>query len=83
MATKDKMGPVSTWAGCFVLPINNGFDIVDRKTGRWAHMKNRRSARWWASVWTRIDSEFAASKPIGPRKMNQFAKEAEIKDATH
>lgn len=75
---KTKLGPVSLWAGCFVLPVNDGFDIVDRKSGRWAHFKNRRSARWSASVWTRLDSEFSASKPLGPRKMNEMDKEAQI-----
>lgn len=81
--SKVTMGPVTTWAGCFVMPVNQGFDIVDRKTGRWAHMKTRRSARWWASVWTRMDLEFAASRPLSPRKMNQLTKEAEVHDATH
>lgn len=55
---QPKMGTVSEYRNCFILPIKGGFDVMDRKTGRWARFHTQRSAKWNATVWTRLSTQF-------------------------
>ena len=56
-----KIGVPTGYKGCFIVPVNDGFDVLDRVSGRWIHVKDQRSAKWNASVWTRLRDEFGAS----------------------
>lgn len=71
-----KLGPVSTYKGCYIVPVNEGFDVVDRLTGRWTHYANQRSARWNATVWTRLNGEFDAAEPLSVRRRAELEREA-------
>lgn len=78
------MGEVTTYKGCFIMPIEInhvvGFDVVDRRTGKWAHYPSRRLARWTASVWTRLNTEFTAYKPIPADVRKEWAAQAAINE---
>ena len=44
--------------------FNFGFDVVDKTTGRWMHVPNQRTAKWNATVWTRLRDEFDTHEPL-------------------
>jgi hypothetical protein len=46
------------------VPVNDGFDVVDRASGRWMHVPNQRTAKWNATVWTRLRDEFETHEPL-------------------
>lgn len=60
---KPKIGVPSGYKGCIIVPVNDGFDLFDRISSRWIHVKDQRSAKWNASVWTRLRDDFSASDP--------------------
>jgi hypothetical protein len=79
--SKAKMGPVSTYKGCFIMPVGDRFAVIDRITGLWTEYSNQRSARWNATVWTRLSGEFNDSVPLTPTKMNQLNRESALNAA--
>lgn len=49
------------YKGCIIAPVKKigGFDVFD-STGRWFHVKSQKQAKWWSSVYTRLENEFNA-----------------------
>jgi hypothetical protein len=58
------IGVPTGYKGCIIVPVNDGFDVVDRASGRWMHVANQRTAKWNATVWTRLRDEFGESEPL-------------------
>lgn len=56
-----KVGVPIPYKGCYIVRVDNGFDCVDRATGRWIHLPDSRRAKWNASVWSRLTDEFSGS----------------------
>jgi hypothetical protein len=63
MKKSTKIGAPVAYRGCYIVPANDGFDVVDRTTGRWIHQPSQRLAKWNATVWTRLSTEFDTSLP--------------------
>jgi len=63
MKTKQlpKIGVPIAYKGCYIVRVNDGFDCVDRSSGRWIHLPDARRAKWNASVWSRLSDEFGGS----------------------
>jgi hypothetical protein len=59
-----KIGVPTGYKGCIIVPVNDGFDVIDRVSGRWMHVPNQRTAKWNATVWTRLRDEFGESEPL-------------------
>lgn len=58
------IGVPTGYKGCIIVPVNDGFDVIDRVSGRWMHVPNQRTAKWNATVWTRLRDEFGESEPL-------------------
>lgn len=58
------IGVPTGYRGCIIVPVNDGFDVVDRVSGRWMHVPNQRTAKWNATVWTRLRDEFDSHTPL-------------------
>ena len=58
------IGVPTGYKGCIIVPVNDGFDVVDRASGRWMHVPNQRTAKWNATVWTRLRDEFETREPL-------------------
>jgi len=58
------IGVPTGYRGCIIVPVGDGFDVVDRASGRWMHVPNQRTAKWNATVWTRLRDEFGESEPL-------------------
>ena len=58
------IGVPTGYKGCIIVPVNDGFDVVDRITGRWMHVSSQRTAKWNATVWTRLRDEFDTHEPL-------------------
>jgi hypothetical protein len=56
--TLPTVGIPVPYKGCYIVRVSEGYDCVDRRTGKWIHMKDSRSAKWNASVWSRLSDEF-------------------------
>jgi hypothetical protein len=59
-----KIGLPCSYRGCIIVPVGNGFDVVDKTSGRWMHVPNQRTAKWNATVWTRLRDEFDTHEPL-------------------
>lgn len=64
-----KIGTPVSYRNCYIVPVNEGFDVVDKTTGRWIHIKSQRLAKWNATVWTRLSVEFDSSAPLAKKKL--------------
>jgi hypothetical protein len=58
------IGVPTGYKGCIIVPVNDGFDVVDRASGRWMHVPNQRTAKWNATVWSRLRVEFETHEPL-------------------
>jgi hypothetical protein len=58
------IGVPTSYRGCIIVPVGDGFDVVDKATGRWMHVANQRTAKWNATVWTRLRDEFETRTPL-------------------
>ena len=67
-----KIGAPVAYKNCFIVPVNDGFDVVDKTTGRWIHMPSQRLAKWNATVWTRLSTDFDTSTPIPQQKQAEL-----------
>lgn len=56
-----KVGVPVAYKGCWIVRVGDGYDCVDRATGRWIHLPDSRRAKWNATVWTRLSDEFGGS----------------------
>jgi hypothetical protein len=59
-----KIGVPTSYRNCIIVPVGKGFDVVDKTTGRWMHVPNQRTAKWNATVWTRLSEEFDTHTPL-------------------
>ena len=64
MTKTVKIGIPVSYKNCYIVPVNNGFDLIDKTTGRWIHLASQRLAKWNATVWTRLSVEFDTSNPL-------------------
>jgi hypothetical protein len=67
IATIKRNAPIgvpTSYRGCIIVPVGDGFDVVDKASGRWMHVPNQRTAKWNATVWTRLSEEFATHTPL-------------------
>ena len=71
MKTATIGAPVS-YKNCYIVPVNNGFDVVDKTSGRWIHITSQRLAKWNATVWTRLSTDFDTSNPLSTKKMEKL-----------
>lgn len=56
-----KVGVPVPYKGCYIVRVDNGYDCVDRATGKWIHLPDSRRAKWNASVWSRLTNDFGGS----------------------
>lgn len=75
-----KIGTPVSYKNCYIVPVNEGFDVIDKTTGRWIHLQSQRLAKWNATVWTRLSVEFDTSTPLQPKKLETLKVEAVIID---
>jgi len=72
MTKTTKIGTPVSYKNCYIVPVNDGFDVVDKTTGRWIHMASQRLAKWNATVWTRLSTEFDTSSPVSTKNMKKL-----------
>jgi hypothetical protein len=41
---------------------SNGYDVFE-SSGRWFHVSTQKRAKWWASIHTRLQTEFGSNAP--------------------
>ena len=79
MTTTNKIGVPTGYKGCIIVPVGGGFDVVDRASGRWMHVPSQRVAKWNATVWTRLSTEFDTSMPQPVVNMVKWSELDEVK----
>ena len=72
MTKTVKIGIPVSYKNCYIVPVNNGFDLIDKTTGRWIHLASQRLAKWNATVWTRLSTDFDTSNPLSTKKMEKL-----------
>ena len=72
MTKTTKIGTPVSYKNCYIVPVNDGFDVVDKTTGRWIHLASQRLAKWNATVWTRLSTDFDTSNPLSTKKMEKL-----------
>jgi hypothetical protein len=72
MTKTTKIGTPVSYKNCYIVPVNDGFDVVDKTTGRWIHMASQRLAKWNATVWTRLSTDFDTSSPVSTNNMKKL-----------
>ena len=80
MTKTTKIGTPVSYKNCYIVPVNDGFDVVDKTTGRWIHMASQRLAKWNATVWTRLSVEFDTSNPLPANKLTTLEVTAVVID---
>lgn len=80
MTKTTKIGAPVSYKNCYIVPVNDGFDVVDKTTGRWIHMASQRLAKWNATVWTRLSTEFDTSNPLSTTKLTKLEVTAVVID---
>lgn len=80
MTKTTKIGTPVSYKNCYIVPVNDGFDVVDKTTGRWIHMPSQRLAKWNATVWTRLSTEFDTSNPLPTAKLTTLEVTAVVID---
>lgn len=77
-----KIGVPTSYRNCIIVPVNDGFDVVDKTTGRWMHVPNQRTAKWNATVWTRLSEEFDTHEPLAKPPQAMMAIVPKTKETT-
>ena len=67
-----KIGVPVSYRNCFIVPVNEGFYVVDKTTGWWIHIASQRLAKWNATVWSRLSTEFDSSAPLAKKKLTKL-----------
>ena len=80
MTKTVKIGIPVSYKNCYIVPVNNGFDLIDKPTGRWIHLASQRLAKWNATVWTRLSTEFDTSNPLPTTKLTTLEVTAVVID---
>jgi hypothetical protein len=72
----------TTYKHCIITPTprRGGFDVFE-DSGRWFHVKTQKQAKWWASVHSRIQSEFGSNRerPV-PTPVDDHTPKPKIKE---
>jgi len=72
---KTKTQPkVQRYAGCIIVTRPTGADVIDPTTGVWQTFPTMRSAKWSATIFTRLASSFGhdvASPDLIDSTLNQ------------
>jgi hypothetical protein len=60
----NKITQPTLYKHCIIHPVpkHGGFDVFE-DSGRWFHVKTQKQAKWWASVHSRLQSEFGSNYP--------------------
>lgn len=69
---------VQKYAGCILVARPEGVDVCDPTTNRWCLFPTMRSARWSATVFTRLASKFGhdvADERLLEATLNQHTKD--------
>lgn len=63
MTTKQITVPTQ-YKACIIAPVPKvgGFDVFESH-GRWFHVKTQKQAKWWGSIYSRLENEFNARVP--------------------
>lgn len=77
-----KIGTPVSYRNCFIVPVNDGFDVVDKTSGRWIHIASQRLAKWNATVWSRLSTEFGSSAPLAKKKLTTLQNTTVVIDVT-
>jgi hypothetical protein len=80
MTKTTKIGAPVSYKNCYIVPVNDGFDVVDKTSGRWIHLPSQRLAKWNATVWTRLSVEFDTSTPLKGKKLKTLEVSAVVID---
>ena len=80
MTKTVKIGIPVSYKNCYIVTVNNGFDLIDKTTGRWIHLASQRLAKWNATVWTRLSMEFDTSNPLSNSKLTKLEVTAVVID---
>lgn len=80
MTKTTKIGAPVSYRNCYIVPVNNGFDLIDKTSGRWIHVASQRLAKWNATVWTRLSIEFDTSNPLSNTKLTKLEVTAVVID---
>ena len=80
MTKTTKIGAPVSYRNCYIVPVNNGFDLIDKTSGRWIHVASQRLAKWNATVWTRLSMEFDTSNPLSNTKLTKLEVTAVVID---
>ena len=80
MTKTTKIGTPVSYRNCYIVPVNNGFDLIDKTSGRWIHLPSQRLAKWNATVWTRLSVEFDTSNPLSNSKLTKLEVTAVVID---
>jgi len=75
-----KIGAPVSYKNCYIVPVNSGFDVIDKTSGRWIHIHSQRLAKWNATVWTRLSMEFDSSVPLSNNKITKLEDTAMVID---
>ena len=75
-----KIGAPVSYRNCYIVPVGNGFDVVDKTSGRWIHIHSQRLAKWNATVWTRLSMDFDSSVPLSNSKITKLEDTAVVID---
>ena len=77
-----KIGTPVSYRNCYIVPVNDGFDVVDKTSGRWIHIVSQRLAKWNATVWSRLSTEFDSSAPLAKNKLTTLQNTTVVIDVT-
>lgn len=62
MNTQNSTYNVISYKDAFLVEHNKGFDVMDKETGYWYTTHSMRSAKWNASVWSRLRRSLLVAK---------------------
>ena len=75
-----KIGTPVSYRNCYIVPVNSGFDVIDKTTGRWIHIASQRLAKWNATVWSRLSMEFDTSPALSNSRITKLEETAIVID---
>lgn len=78
MKDTTKITTPTTYRGYIIVPRNDGFDVVDPATNRWAHFETQRYAKWRCTFLTNLSERFQANPPLPARKAERITKQAAV-----
>ena len=60
---RNKITHPTQYKACVIAPVGKkGFDVFE-SSGRWFNVPTQKQAKWWASIYSRLESEFNARVP--------------------